>query len=295
MNCEQANRIRMIEYLDSLGFHPASVRGNNHWYYSPFRNERTPSFKIDNAKNLWYDHGEGIGGDLVAFVCRHFRCDVGQALDKIETGRIAVSTSPLPPDIAAENGAGRLTIGTVSDGITNPGLLRYLNQRQIPVSIVEKYLHEVQYKTNGRQYTAIGFKNNAGGYELRSPNFKGSSSPKYVTYFDNSAPSIAVFEGFFDFLSFQSMPELSLSHPKNYLVLNSLSFFNRSLLLMEKHEVIQVCFDNDSKGRECLKILQDRNPGKIADQSQVYCNHKDLNEWHVAMKWQNNVRNRRRF
>ena len=33
-------------------------------YYSPFRDERTPSFHIDEAKNTWYDYGTSEGGSL---------------------------------------------------------------------------------------------------------------------------------------------------------------------------------------------------------------------------------------
>ena len=60
----------------------------------------------------------------------------------------------------------------------------------------DRYCYEVSFTNsdNKKTYKAIGFKNNAGGFELRNEYFKGSSSPKYVTYFDNNAKSIAVFE-----------------------------------------------------------------------------------------------------
>ena len=35
-----------------------------------------------------------------------------------------------------------------------------------------------------RRFFAIGFRNDAGGWELRSPQFKGSSAPKSITTFD---------------------------------------------------------------------------------------------------------------
>ena len=56
------------------------------------------------------------------------------------------------------------------------------------------------------KYTmAIGFKNDSGGYELRNPYFKGSSSPKDITTFNNGAKEATVFEGFIDFLSFMAI------------------------------------------------------------------------------------------
>jgi hypothetical protein len=75
--------------------------------------------------------------------------------------------------------------------------------------------------------------------DLRNEYFKGSSSPKYVTYVDNGAKNISVFEGLFDLMSYGSLnknqPEDLRGLPNrhmNFLILNSLFFFERSLLLM---------------------------------------------------------------
>ncbi len=129
-----------------------------------------------------------------------------------------------------------------------------------------------------REFSALGFKNNAGGYELRNEFFKGSSSPKYVSYFDNNAiDKIKVFEGFFDFMSYQTLnqnqPELT-----NFLVLNSLAFFERNLLLMEKHESIHLYLDNDTAGRKCTSLAEKRSL-KFKDESKLFSGTKDLNEW----------------
>lgn len=137
------------------------------------------------------------------------------------------------------------------------------------------------YQNGDKRYTAIGFKNNSGGYELRSEYFKGSSSPKYVTYLDNNAKNITCFEGFFDFLTYQAIHR-NLELPKtNILVLNSLSFFTRSLLLMEKHERVHLYLDNDNAGRKCVEQALERSR-KISDESSLYKGYKDLNEWSVS-------------
>jgi hypothetical protein len=54
----------------------------------------------------------------------------------------------------------------------------------------------------GKNYYAIGFKNNAGGYELRSEKFKGSGSPEDIPFPGTNAQKISVFDGFFNFLSY---------------------------------------------------------------------------------------------
>jgi DNA primase len=52
---------------------------------SPFRpNERTPSFKIDPVKNLWFDFGSGEGGTIIDFVQKLYTLEnVSEALTKI--------------------------------------------------------------------------------------------------------------------------------------------------------------------------------------------------------------------
>ena len=59
---------------------------------------------------------------------------------------------------------------------------------------------------------------------MRSQFFKGATK-KAATYFNNFSPTIVIFEGFMDFLSYLAMPEGII--PKvadaNYLILNSVA------------------------------------------------------------------------
>ncbi len=62
MNTNEAKRIRIEEYLHSLGYSPVRRQGNSLWYKSPFRDECEPSFKVNTERNLWYDFGAGRAG-----------------------------------------------------------------------------------------------------------------------------------------------------------------------------------------------------------------------------------------
>jgi hypothetical protein len=84
--------------------------------------------------------------------------------------------------------------------IAEISLLKYLEKRHIPLNIAEKFCKETDFLIYGKTKTVIGFRDNAGGYELRSPHFKGSSSPKEVTFFEYNKEQVNVFEGFFSFL-----------------------------------------------------------------------------------------------
>jgi hypothetical protein len=125
----------------------------------------------------------------------------------------------------------------------------------------------------------IGFKNNAGGYELRSENFKGSSSPKDVTFIDNRTDDVAVFEGFFSFLSFNIVNKNQTALLSNCLILNSLAFFEKSRPLMDKYKQVHLFLGQDIAGIKHTRQALEWNKEKYIDRSDHYENHKDLNDW----------------
>src|SRR5206468_4245835 len=94
----------------------------------------------------------------------------------------------------------------------------------------------------------------------------------------NNAYNITVFEGFFDFLSYQTIHQNQQQSLTNFLVLNSLVFFERSLLLMEKHDKFHLYLDQDEAGRKYTQLAQKR-ASKFQDESKLYKGYKDLNEW----------------
>ena len=291
MNCVEANQIDLVNYLHYAGYRPKKISGNDYWYYSPLRDENKPSFKVNKNKNVWYDHGLGKGGKLVDFVMEFHHTSMSEALQKIVSfhGQKSFKNHPENPlfhqqeyGVFNNKEAGETAIKIIAAKrtIQDLALCRYLVQRGIEKSVANRYCHEVHFTNTNKEkiYRAIGFKNNAGGYELRNEFFKGSSSPKWVTYIDNKSDRLTVFEGFFDFLSYQSMHQNQQQVLSGFLILNSLSFFERSLLLMEKCDSIHLYLDNDNAGRKCSKIAQKRSP-KFKNESKLYRGYKDLNDW----------------
>ena len=305
MNCAEANQIDMVDYLVILGYKPQKVRRNDYWFLSPFRNEKNASFKVERSKNVWFDHGIGEGGTLINFVMRLHQCDVSESLRKLSSFR------PLPagknvavnPDLhSREKHLANLVdaddtgirIVSVKHVIEDPMLARYIRQRNIGKGVADRWCDEVHFIAGEKErvHRAVGFKNNTGGYELRNDYFKGSSSPKEITYIDNDAARISVFEGFFDFLSYQSIHQNQDDNLQNLLVLNSLSFFKGTVQLMESHDDIQLYLDNDHAGKKWLEFAQKRSL-KYSDASKLYAGYKDLNEWHVnfgKLQHQKNVK-----
>ena len=66
MTIAEAKQLRIVDYLASLGYHPQSVTSKQYWYLSPLRNERTPSFKVNDRLTDRCEVGAVTAGDLVA-------------------------------------------------------------------------------------------------------------------------------------------------------------------------------------------------------------------------------------
>src|SRR5688572_30053040 len=102
ITCARAKQIDLVDYLAHLGHFPAKIRNQDYWYLSPLRREKTPSFKVNRAMNVWYDHGTGTGGDLIDFGKLYHNCSTAELLSRLPVGLLGASPSafslhpPLP-------------------------------------------------------------------------------------------------------------------------------------------------------------------------------------------------------
>ncbi len=290
LSISEAKEIDMVDYLSKLGYKPAKIRGNDYWYLSPLRDEKMPSFKISRKLNRWYDHGLGNGGNLVDFAILYHSCTISELLKSLDDN-LALQKPIFRQPQTENEPENRIKI--VGDAIlSSSALLRYLIQRRIPINIADQYLREVRYKLKDKIYYGIGFKNDLGGFEIRNPYFKGSSSPKGITTITKGADEVIVFEGFTDFLSFKSIHQNERDDRFDFVVLNSISFFEIARPFMEKHAVIRLYLDRDTAGQNCSRYALSLS-NKYKDESSLYQHHKDFNDWVVHFgKLQNNWRSR---
>jgi len=289
LSCADARQLDLVDYLNMLGYQPQKVRGTDYWYLSPLRDEKTPSFKVNRQKKIWFDHGLGKGGDIIDFGTLHFKCTVTDFLKRLTPADLKQNLSFHPPGLLnitphpgagekKENNAGKIII-TATQALQDGRLLGYLESRCIPMDIADKYCKEVDFSLYGKVKTAIGFANDTGGYELRSVDFKGSSSPKSPTTMEVGSSQIAVFEGFFDFLSFHVIAREISDEKTNFLVLNSLAFFYKSREIMEKHQQVNLYLDRNKMGIECTDQAIEWDKAKYIDRSKLYRHGQDLNQW----------------
>jgi hypothetical protein len=278
LSFSEAKRIPIVDYLLEAGFEPARIKGNDYWYYSPFRHERTASLKVNTKLNVWYDHGSGEGGTIIDIGMRIHQCSRIEFLDKLSRGNLSNSIQPKPRKDRVEES--KLEIVSSKD-LGDDTLLGYLKSRGIKTHFGPQYCKEVEFKIGSRNYEAIGFPNRSGGFELRNRWFKGSSSPKDISFIDNGSEHLCMTEGFIDFLSILTLnqqQEIQLPVNSNFLVLNSLSFIGRSVPILEAHKSNQVFLDNDLAGRQAKETLNAKGI-EFLDQSSFYINYKDVNDY----------------
>ncbi|WP_118975776.1 toprim domain-containing protein [Taibaiella koreensis] len=276
IDCRQAKQMDLVAYLRSLGYEPQKIKGGNAWYHSPFREEGEPSFKINLSMNRWYDFGEGKGGDLVEFGTRYFKCSVGDFLLRLNNGP-SQSTKPFA-GVAAKSSEPQITIDLVKS-LTHAGLTDYLTQRKIPLSLAGQYCKEVHYFNGGKKYFAIGFPNDSGGYELRNRYFKGASTPKDISRIGLGYNNVAVVEGFMDMLSYLQLKSKWDQPGRDILVLNSLSFVERALPVLQNYNEVALLLDGNAPGLKATEAITQAIP-KAVSYSHLFSPYDDINEYH---------------
>lgn len=274
-DAKMAREISLEKVLSGMGYAPRKRTDLELWYISPFREEKTPSFKVNLQINKWFDFGEQVGGNTLDFVMHKFGLSVKEALQYLSK---FAPFSFQPPETCIKRESSMLILG-IRD-IIHLGLMDYLDRRGIPTSIYRNYCKQIYYE-NGRRYFAIGFPNNSGGYELRSKYFKGCIGKKDITTFSiKEAEQLLIFEGFMDYLSY-----LTLNNDRSIscdsIVLNSLSNIKRIEGLFQDYDLVKLYLDNDEAGNRATERLLCLSENKtcIVDARSEYLDFKDLNDY----------------
>lgn len=283
LTCKEANRIDIVDYLESLGYTPANVRGEHYWYVSmlPGRFENTASFKVNRKRNEWYDFGKNSGtkgGSLVDFGIEYHQCSISHLLTSLSGPGGGSQIVPRNPSSLLKETVPQIII--LEDKIIHSDqVISYIKSRRISLDVAHRYCREITFQCKGKTYQAVGLKNDKGGFELRNENLKLSSSPKAITFIDNGSDDVTSAEGLFDFLSYETI-NLGQSNPlTNFLILNGTGLLQAALLILANHDKKHLYWDYGPGGRNATQIAIDSGPGYM-DHSPLYRGYKDLNAWH---------------
>ena len=285
--------IPIADYLHACGIKPAKRYNGYALYHAPYREDPNASLKVDFRQNLWHDYGTSQGGSIIDLVMKMRGCSAYGAIAHLAEGK---ATTLAPSSFHREAHIGQRRdeqrpnntrrILSINEALPLH-LQSYLREvRKIDLAVASPYLHHVRYEVGGREYSAIGFPNRAGGYELRDDKtFKGTIAPKDISVIAgqaNNAP-LCIFEGVMDFLSLLTMKGKEAISPS--IVLNSVSNIHRAVAYLHEKGIdsVRAFFDNDPAGRQALQAIQSTGI-KVEDMSRHYSRYKDLNEYHIAQR-----------
>lgn len=279
MTFKEINQYAIREYLSHLGIYSAKDKNYYGMYHSPFRDDHDASMKVDYNKNVWFDYGTGKGGTLIDLVMRIENCTNGEAIRLLEQHISGLSSFSFHrndnTNILPSNGKPGFNIQKVAE-LSNPALLQYLKERKINIDAAKEHCKEIHYSLGNKEYFAIGFQNDANGYELRNKYFKGCTNKDITTYLGSNRDNCLVFEGFMDYLSFLSLKGLK-SPIQDAVILNSITNLPKALNFIQSHPKVYTYLDNDEAGRKTTEQIKSVCCS-VSDQSPRYREYKDLND-----------------
>lgn len=271
MNCSEAKNISIKAVLESFSLFPSKENSRTAFYFALDREEKTPSLSVDFSKNTAFDFGTGKSYDTIAIVQAMKRCSVSEALKYLEQFNFSFQKQKIKLEILPKG----YEIIDVKE-IQHPALLDYLKSRNVEDQ--KKWVEEIHYRMNDKNYFGIGFKNDSGGYEIRNAYSKICLDKKDITSIKNGSQDVRVFEGFFDFLSFKKVESYLEKETSDYIILNSVSMIHKIKNSLKNYKNVELYFDNDEAGTRAVEII--KNDLKNAEDCRVlYSGFKDLNDW----------------
>ena len=271
MNCSEAKNISIKAVLESFSFFPSKENSRTAFYFALDREEKTPSLSVDFIKNTAFDFGTGKSYDSISIVQAVKKCSVSDALKYLEQFNFSFQKQ----NLKLENLPKGYEILDVKE-IQHPALIHYLKSRNVEDQ--KKWVEEIHYRMNDKNYFGIGFKNDSGGYEIRNAYSKICLDKKDITSIKNDSKDVRIFEGFFDFLSFKKVENYLEKETSDYIILNSVSMIHKIKNEIGNYKNIELYFDNDEAGTRAVEII--KNDLKNAEDCRVlYSDFKDLNDW----------------
>lgn len=288
MDISEAKKISIVDYLEKRGYTHAKIRRGQYWYRSPLRDEKTPSFVVNDNLHEWYDFGIAEGGDLIELGKRMYNTnDIHTVLTMIERDSNGLVKEKRQEVCSSYTSVEDDMIDMRVMPLRNYALTSYLQSRGVDIGIATTFCKEIHYTLRNKKYFAIAFPNKSGGFEVRNPYYKGCIKNKDVSVFYHTngmtQEHICVFEGFMDFLSYMTLrkkgnKEICVDSMVDVLVMNSVANLRKSMDFLDPYKEIHCYLDNDIAGQKTVETFVGLFGEKVKDESARYREYKDLND-----------------
>lgn len=292
-------KIPISEFLKREGFMPVRRSGRELVYRSPYRNDTHPSFTVSDEKGFWYDHGDARGGNIIDLATLLYQTTVKDALGRINSLFDGVNPEPvtIPKEISRDYSKHqpKHIIWNLKPLGSNMAITSYLQERGIYDEAVksgrikEIYYEHINAEGERRRYFGAGWKNESGGYDVRSKYAKICINRKDVLVMKGHSGKVNLFEGMLNFLSALKEKAVSL-HDTNF-ILNSLGLYRKGLQYLLDYQPIEtnLFLDNGEGGDKFTRRLMEEIPIAV-DKRHLYAGYGDYNEKIMAEIGASNIR-----
>ncbi|PSL23497.1 hypothetical protein [Dyadobacter jiangsuensis] len=309
MNVDQAKTIPISDVAERLGakLHKR-IKPHITVWFSPFRNEKTASFHIDERTNSFKDWGHHLPkGDVIDLwvdfhgLKRNDPESTKQALKALEAFDTIPRTT-IYKEAKAMTYSDHYQIKKLSDRVTAANLKEEIDRRRLPKGLVERYVKQSSIYDNETKKTfyAFAFENDKEGHEINIYNprlhksFKTCIGPKAISTFpahpEATDVTAFVFTGFFDFLTWLNLKGLPKPN-EEYIVSNGDSMISSvgEYLTSKNVQIARVLSftDHDVSGSgertmHALASILEAEGVHFGSMDHLYDGHKDLSAAHIG-------------
>lgn len=286
MNIEALKGILISDFLNREGFTPVRKSHGQMAFRAPYRVDNDPSLIVHDKKGVWYDHGEGTGGDIIALALKIYNTtDVSYVLQRLNRLYNNIPLERIPdrnsvPELQAGKAHEIIKVKSLGN---NLAITSYLQSRGIFQQALDtKRIYEIYYdyiNDNGvrKRYFGAGWKNDSDGYDIRSKYGKISIYPKDALSMPGKNDCINVFEGMTNFLS--AVKEKTATVDDTNIVLNSLSLSKKIIEKIKPRDwkELNLFLDNGKGGDRFTATFYESFP-TLNDRRYLYNGFDDYNQ-----------------
>lgn len=206
-------KLSISSLLNYLG-HSPEKSDKGHEIYSrilPDSSAEHPTFVLNTKLDVWFDRSLSAGGTLKDFAARYWPgVPEGTIIEKLESVYRHAAPQRRQRPSGRVKRARRVTwmphyeFSHCQALGTTPYITHFLKGKGLwekaDSNLMEVCYFSSDQKGARREYTAVGWPNEKGGWEILSPHLRGRIGPRGMTFIERSRRALAIFLDFGDYL-----------------------------------------------------------------------------------------------
>lgn len=272
MNSKQIKEISIREVMENFSLFPERDNSITGFYLAIDRVERDPNLLVNFVHNSAIDFKSTNSFNVVSIVQTIKKCTESEALAYLEIVHNNFLNSS--PKMLKDEVSKTFKIIDIKDNLHPLNLQSIVG---LDVNINCDLFSEIWFEDGLKKYYGIAFKNDSGGYEIRSKYMNICLLKKDITTIKNGGKKLLVFQDYTELLTYKFLFETNESEPSDYLILNSNSMIKKIKNEMVNYNKIIVYFGNTEAGDFATEQVKSFSE-KVVDGRFLYSHLENINQ-----------------